>query len=420
MRSSPILFASILILVLFLIDLYVFKGIKVLTVQLGNPIWKKVIHLGYWVVSAGILTALLFSMLSYRQFSDPANYVYFYFGFGLLLLFLLPKLVFGLFHLTEDVINLILRLFDSFSPNLENLDGRKMKRLDFLSKIGIILAGIPFISVLYGMLYGRFNFRVFRNELSFERLPKEFDGYKVVQISDLHLGSFFNNHKEVERGIKMINDLKPDLILFTGDLVNNYAKETEGWASVFRKLEAKDGKLGVLGNHDYGYYGQYETEDGMDKNFEAVKSSFGELGFDLVLNDHRMIERKGKTLKVLGVENWGEKPFPQFGDLNKSKENTTADDFKILMSHDPSHWDAEVKKHSDIDLTLSGHTHGMQFGVEIGNFKWSPVKYRYPKWAGLYQEENRYLYVNRGFGYIGFPGRVGISPEISYFELRSA
>jgi len=172
MRSSPILFASILILVLFLIDLYVFKGIKVLTVQLGNPIWKKVIHLGYWVVSAGILTALLFSMLSYRQFSDPANYVYFYFGFGLLLLFLLPKLVFGLFHLTEDVINLILRLFDSFSPNLENMDGRKMKRLDFLSKIGIILAGIPFISVLYGMLYGRFNFRVFRNELSFERLPK--------------------------------------------------------------------------------------------------------------------------------------------------------------------------------------------------------------------------------------------------------
>ncbi len=420
MRSSPILFASILILVLFLVDLYVFKGIKMLSSQLSSEMLRKLINYGYWVVSGGILAALLISFLSYRQFSDPSNYVYFYTGFGLLLLFLLPKLVFGLFHLVEDVMNLLVRLFDSFSPNLEQSEARKMSRMDFLSKIGIILAAIPFISVLYGMLYGRFNFKIFNKKLSFSDLPKEFDGYRIVQVSDLHLGSFFKNFKEVERGIKMINELEPDLILFTGDLVNNYASETEGWEDIFRRLKARDGKLGVLGNHDYGYYGQYAEDSGREKNFEGVKQAFSKLGFDLLMNENRAIERNGSVLRVLGVENWGVKPFPQYGDINKAKSNSNDKDFKILMSHDPSHWDEEVKQHEDVMLTMSGHTHGMQFGVEIGNWKWSPVKYRYPKWAGLYEENGRYLYVNRGFGYIGFPGRVGISPEISLLELKRA
>jgi len=419
-RSSPILFAVILLAVLFLVDLYVFKGIKVLTSSIESSLTKKLLHGTYWFISLGVLVGLLASVLSYRQFSDPANYKYFYTGFGLLILFLLPKLVFGMFHLVEDVVNLVIRLFDSFSPNLENIEGRSISRLDFISKIGIIIASIPFISILYGIIWGRFNFKVFENKLSFKKLPSAFKGYKVVQISDLHLGSFFNNYKEVERGIKMINDLEPDLILFTGDLVNNYAVETEGWEEIFKRLKAKDGKYGVLGNHDYGYYGRYEQEGEQEKNFESVKQAFDKLGFKLMLNENISIERNGERIKLLGVENWGVPPFPQFGDLKLANQNTNENDFKILMSHDPSHWDEEVKKNKDIDLTLSGHTHGMQFGVEIGNFKWSPVKYRYPKWAGLYEEDGRYLYVNRGFGYIGFPGRVGISPEISLFELHRA
>lgn len=420
MRSSPILLVSIIVVLLFLIDLYVFKGVKLLSSQLSSSFLRKSIHLTYWTISGGILIALLVSTLSYRNFSDPANYVYFYTGFGVLLLFLLPKLVFGLFHLTEDVLNLIVRLFDAFSPNLEKLDGPKISRMNFLSKIGLVLAAIPFVSVLYGMIYGRFNFKVFKNVLGFKKLPLEFENYRVVQISDLHLGSFFSNYKEVERGIKMINDLKPDLILFTGDLVNNYAIETAGWEECFNKLHAKDGKYAVLGNHDYGLYGNFGAPEDREKNAQAIKTAFGKLGFNLLLNNNLHIERNGKRIAILGVENWGVKPFPQLGDIQAAKKGTREEDFKILMSHDPSHWDEEIKREKDIDLTLSGHTHGMQFGVEIGNFKWSPVKYRYPKWAGLYEEDGRYLYVNRGFGYIGFPGRVGISPEISLFELKTA
>jgi predicted MPP superfamily phosphohydrolase len=283
--------------------------------------------------------------------------------------------------------------------------------------MGIVIAAIPFISIFQGILIGRFSYKVKHLALNIPRLPESFIGYKIVQISDWHIGSFWNQKDKVEKAVELINEQKADLILFTGDMVNNVAEEMEPFIPILRKLKSKDGVLSVLGNHDYGEYVHWENEEAHLTNMNKLYDFQKEAGFTLLRNDSILIEKSNHRIGIAGVENWGLPPFPQYGDLEKSKQKIKNAEVKILMSHDPSHWDAEVLDDGSFDLTLSGHTHGMQFGINIPGFKWSPVKWKYPRWSGLYTENNKYLYVNVGIGYIAFPGRVGFHPEITVFEL---
>jgi len=307
-----------------------------------------------------------------------------------------------------------------FKPAQQQVAGELIGRSVFITYLGAIIASIPLFSLGWGMVVGRYKFKVHEKELSFSSLPKSFEGLRIVQISDLHIGSFFKEFDRVENGFKMIRDLKPDMILFTGDLVNNTADEAEPWIEKLKSLEAPMGKFSVLGNHDYGDYVNWDSTQAKQANLDKLIGIHKEMGFDILLNENRTFEKNGETFTLAGVENWGLPPFPQHGDLKGALNGSSDSDFQILMSHDPSHWDAEVTKDSTVDLTLSGHTHGMQFGIELGNIKWSPAKYKYPKWAGLYEEGDQKLYVNRGFGYIGYPGRVGIMPEITLITLRSS
>jgi predicted MPP superfamily phosphohydrolase len=281
-------------------------------------------------------------------------------------------------------------------------------------RIGWLFSGIMFFSFVIGIVYGRWNWKVHRIELEFPHLPQDFHEIKMVQISDVHIGSFFDNHVKVKKAIRKINELEADYIFFTGDLVNNTADEINGWESVFLDIQAKKGKFSILGNHDYGDYVKWKSKEDKTNNLAKLINSHRTIGFTPLLNESVELT---KGFWLIGVENWGKAPFRQSGKLNEALMNVPENHFKLLLSHDPSHFDEEVVK-TNIELTLSGHTHGMQFGIERFGLKWSPVSWRYKKWAGLYKEGNQYLYVNRGFGYIGFPGRVGIYPEITEIILR--
>jgi hypothetical protein len=291
-------------------------------------------------------------------------------------------------------------------------------RRKFISQLALGLAAIPFVSFIYGIVQGKYNYKVIKYQLTFKDLPVAFDGYTITQISDIHSGSF-TNKKKIQYGVDLINEQKSDLLLFTGDIVNNKADEMDNWIDVFSQLEAKEGKYSILGNHDYGDYMDWNKPEDKIKNFQAVKDIHKKIGFDLLLDEHRYLEKNGQKIALLGVENWG-KGFNQAGDLQKAAANIKKEDFKILMSHDPSHWQEKVKNDDfNYHLTLSGHTHGLQLGIEIPGFiKWSPSKYVYKQWAGLYEEFGRFINVNRGFGYHAFPGRVGIWPEITVIELK--
>jgi hypothetical protein len=279
--------------------------------------------------------------------------------------------------------------------------------------IGWLFSGLLFLGILVGILFGRWNWKTHRVQLSFPHFPEELDSLKIVQISDVHVGSFFNNYAKVERAIDMINSLDADYVFFTGDLVNNTASEMDGWEPVFSKIQAKKGKYSILGNHDYGDYVRWEHDSHKVENLQRLIEKHREIGFTPLLNQSVQLEN---DIWLLGVENWGKAPFRQSGKLAETLNNVPESALKILLSHDPSHFDLQVLD-TDIDLTLSGHTHGMQFGIERFGIKWSPVSFRYKKWAGLYKEGNQYLYVNRGFGYLGFPGRVGIYPEITEITI---
>ncbi len=417
--KSPYLVLFFLLLFFFLVDLYLGRAVKTLWLDLyGDQTARYAVWL-HWLIFTCTAAAYLFAFSGIFQFKNHENYRFFYFLFGLTLLFYIPKFLFGLFMLFDDAWWIIRKLYYQlgFSSRSEPF---RADRLKFLYRFGAVAAAMPFAAMAYGMLKGRWDFRVINETIASSKIPAEFDGFKVVQFSDAHLGSFFKNYKPVEAALKIINDLKPDVILFTGDLVNNYAAEAEQWIPYFKKLKAKHGKFSVLGNHDYGGYGQYESPDGKEKNFNRLVEIHGEMDFKLLRNENVQITKGGAFFDLIGVENWGVKPFPQLGDVDQAKKGTSKSAFKILMSHDPSHWDAEILPlHKEMDLTLSGHTHGAQFGVELGNIKWSPVKYKYKRWGGMYAVGKQKLYVNRGFGYIGFPGRVGMPPEITCFTLKA-
>jgi predicted MPP superfamily phosphohydrolase len=294
-------------------------------------------------------------------------------------------------------------------------------RRKFISTLALGLAAIPFGALLYGMFRGKYRYKVLSYELAYKDLPAAFDGYKITQISDIHSGSF-DNAKKISYGIDLINQQGSDVLLFTGDLVNNKASEMEPWKDLFGSLKAVDGKFSILGNHDYGDYTSWESEAAKEANLDRLKMIQKEMGFDLLLNEHRYLEKDGQKIALVGVENWGKGGFKKAGDLNKAVSQVLDEDFKILLSHDPSHWEYEVVDHPlHFHLTLSGHTHGMQFGIEIpGWIKWSPIAWRYKYWAGIYESAGQYINVNRGFGFLGYPGRVGIWPEITVITLKKS
>jgi hypothetical protein len=413
------------IVVILAIDLYAFKSLRLLTAGWTKSAWKNGVQVAYWVTSIAAYTMLIYAVITYRTGQAKMDYYFFFMGFGILLLIFIPKLVVSFFHLAEDLLHLLRRIAAFFIRNFEPDETvasstSNITRWQFLTRVGWVLAALPFISILYGMGRGRYNFRTERVSLRFPHLPPSLSGLKIVHISDIHIGSFFNNTEAVKKGVERVNELDPDLIFFTGDMVNNYADELEGMEEVIGSLRAKYGKFSILGNHDYGDYVQWESNEAKAANLSKLKDYHKRMGFRLLANEWVEFQSdSGEFLEIIGVENWGQGGFSKYGDLAKAMTGTDPSKFQFLLSHDPSHWDAEVMNKTEVDLTLSGHTHGMQFGVEIpGIIKWSPVKYRYPRWGGLYTEGKQHLYVNRGFGYIGFPGRVGMPPEITLIELH--
>lgn len=347
-----------------------------------------------------------------RVLSRPKSY-----AFGFLLTMLSFKAITILFLFSEDIFRVLAAAYQRIFGTAREFTFPERRR--FMSLLAMGMAAIPFSALLYGMYRGKYNFKVLKYNLEFDDLPEAFHGYQITQISDVHSGSF-DNREKIEYGIDLINKQQSDLLLFTGDMVNNKAEEMEPWADLFATLKAKDGKFSILGNHDYGDYVEWDTEEAKQQNLESLKKLQKNIGFDLLLNESRYLERNGERIALIGVENWGRGGFKKAGDLKTATKAIGKDDFKILMSHDPSHWeDKVIKDELHYHLTLSGHTHGMQFGIEIpGWVKWSPVKWRYTYWAGIYKEMGQYINVNRGFGFLGYPGRVGIWPEISVITLK--
>jgi hypothetical protein len=398
----------IFLIIYIIIDFYAFQAIKTIT----KKTWIYVVLVALSVVVVGNFIFQFLQVSDGRVLTPAKSY-----AFGFLLTLLALKIVIVPILFGEDILRIFMgtykRLFTS------NDSFYLPSRRKFVSQIAMGLAAIPFSSLLYGMYKGKYNYKVLKYSLEFDDLPDAYDGYQITQISDIHSGSFDNPDK-INYGVDLINEQNSDLILFTGDMVNNRADEMIPWVDTFKKLKAKDGKFSVLGNHDYGDYVDWKSEEAKTRNLEKLKDIQRQLGFDLILNDHRILKKGDDKIVLIGVENWGAGRFKKVGDLNKASAAVNQQDFKILMSHDPSHWEQEVKDHkTHYHLTLSGHTHGMQFGIEIpGWIKWSPVKWRYKYWAGIYEHAGQKLNVNRGFGFLAYPGRVGIWPEISVITLK--
>lgn len=399
-----------------LVDFYAFHGLKTLTSK-WNINSSTLIHWTYWGIDLFILAVIFYYSFTGKFANGPGRQV----GWVLaaLMISLVPKLVIISFLFVEDIGRIGFGIY-AFLNNWLN-DHKTInylpERRKFVSQIAFGLAAIPFAGMIYGAVKGKYDFTVHKVKLRFRDLPEAFDGFTITQLSDIHSGSF-DDPIAVRRGIELANSQESDLLVFTGDLVNNKADEMDDWMDHFSALKAPFGKYSILGNHDYGDYLPWPSEAAKEANLDRLKQIQKELGFRLLLNEHVRIEKDGQSIALVGVENWGKKGFVKHGDLPKASEGISKGDFTILLSHDPSHWEAVTLQHEHhVHITLSGHTHGMQFGIEIPGFKWSPSKYIYPQWAGLYKKDEKFLYVNRGFGFLGFPGRVGILPEITVIEL---
>ncbi|MDC3133757.1 metallophosphoesterase [Bacteroidota bacterium] len=372
-----------------------------------------------WIYYSYLLINLLIIMNFVVQIIFKNFSVYFFYSLGLVMVSVIFQISIVAILVFEDIIRLPVWLYRIFNNGTSSSLSEIPQRRLFISQLSILLASIPASALFFGMLRGKYNYKVIKHQLSFNRLPKDFNGFKIVHISDFHCGSFDNKEK-LTYGIDLINKQKPDIILFTGDMVNNIADEILPWKSLISSLNAPYGKYAVLGNHDYGDYNSWNSDEEKIENFKKLITLQNEMGFKLLNNTSEIININQSTIDLIGVENWGS-GFKQKGNLDLALANTKANDFKILMSHDPTHWKEKVLTHKQhIDLTLSGHTHGMQFGIEIpGIIKWSPAKYRYKHWAGIYQESNQIINVNRGFGFLAYPGRVGIYPEITLITLQT-
>jgi predicted MPP superfamily phosphohydrolase len=405
------------LIVFIVIDIYVFQA--VVNVSKDWPaMWKAIFRYGFWVP-----TALCFMAMFWWTFADPYSISAGMRNWLITGLFAtyFSKLFGVFFLLIDDGQRLVRCAAKIFTRGEESaLPGEVISRSQFLSQAAMVATAIPFGAMAYGIISGAHDYRLKRVSLNLPNLPKEFDGIRIAQVSDIHSGSFFNK-TAVRGGVDLVMNNKPDLIFFTGDLVNNESSEVKEYIDVFNKLRAPLGVFSVTGNHDYGDYKNWASKEAKQQNFKNLIEAHRLLGFDLLMNENRILEQGGEKLAIMGIENWGAGRFTKYGKLDQAYAGTEEAATKILLSHDPSHWDAEVRpKYSDIDLMLSGHTHGFQFGVELGGFKWSPVQYAYKQWAGLYKEGKQHLYVNRGFGYLGYPGRVGMPPEITIIELKKA
>ena len=394
----------ILLAVFFIIEIYVYQAIRNITTN-------NYIRIGYWVFTLLAYAIILYWILTFNRASRDHQQIQLM--VSAMMIFVLPKLLSVIFLLIGDFTRFVEFGFKYFTAK-ENYFPERRK---FISTTALAAAGIFSALAIDGIIFGKYRHTVRKVKLRFKNLPESFKGYKIVQISDVHSGSFFNPQK-LQKAIDLINEQDADVVLFTGDMVNNYADEFKPFIPLFKSIKAKDGKFSILGNHDYGDYGAWNSREEKAQNIPNLKNYQAEAGFKLLRNENIALEKNGEKIYLLGVENWGIKPFPQYGDLDKALKGVPEDAIKVLMSHDPTHFDEVVKKHkSHVHLTLSGHTHGMQFGLDLKNIKWSPVKFKYKKWADLYESEGKYLYINRGFGVIAYPGRVGINPEITVIEL---
>lgn len=398
-------------MVVSLIEVYAFQAVKTYTKE-------RWIVAAYIIVSSAAMAVVIYEFTKFdRRIGQTPMTMY---TISLLLMVLIPKLVVTFFMLSEDVLRLLVgtkNYFFNATPDVGFLPERRR----FVSQIALGLAAVPFLSIIYGVTKGKYNYKVIKQALFFPDLPDAFDGFTITQISDVHSGSFDDPDK-INYAIDLVNEQNSDMILFTGDIVNTHAKEMHPWIDTFKRIkEHQYGKYSVLGNHDYGEYVPWPTEAAKEENFQNIKDLYGQIDFKLMLNEHTFIEKGDDKIALIGVENWGTN-FKKVGDINLASKSVAKEDFKILMSHDPSHWDSVVKNHpKHFHLTLSGHTHGFQFGIEIpGVIKWSPIQYVYKQWAGLYENLGRYVYVNRGFGFHAYSGRVGIMPEITVIQLKKA
>ncbi len=401
----------IVLLLIFLIDWYVFQAVKLLT---KSWTYKKQIWVAYWFFTVVIL--LILAQWKFFGLHFVSQAVQRYVGLVIMIDYL-SKIFAILFLLVDDG----LRLFKWIKQKQKHKEpsgvGSSIPRSEFLAKVSIAAIALPVATLGFGILSGAYDYRVRRKRVVIPNLPKAFDGVKIGQLSDIHSGSFYNK-TAVQGGIDLMMQEKPDIFMFTGDLVNNETSEVGEYKDMFAKISAPLGAYSTLGNHDYGDYKQWNSPTAKQQNLDNLVQVHKDMGWDLLRNENRIITVNGEQLAILGVENWGKGRFAKYGDLDKAYAGSEEAPVKILLSHDPSHWDMQVRpNHPDIDLMLAGHTHGFQFGVEIGNFRWSPSQYIYKQWADLYTEENQHLYVNRGFGFLGYPGRVGILPEVTVLEL---
>jgi len=421
MRSG--LNSVVLILLIICLDIYVFMGIRALMNNVSAPRTRTMVSGAYWLVSIACIATII--LLPYLNWHDWKPIVRSY-VMAVLMGLVMAKLLTVVFLLADDVrrgVQWLIQQFGSSKTTQPAEPAGGISRSQFLTKMGLLVGGGLFATLTYGFS-NKYNYRVHKIKMAFKNLPPAFKGLRIVQLSDIHSGSF-NNKAAVQKGVELVNAQQADLVLFTGDLVNDRALEMDNYIDLFSQIKAPMGVYSTLGNHDYGDYYPWPDRDasGFSKqradNLERLKQVHGNLGWRLLMNEHVLLEREGQQIALLGIENWSAMSrFPKYGDLKKAYEGAAHAPFKILLSHDPTHWNAQVRpEYPDIDLMLAGHTHGMQFGVEIPGVKWSPAQYFYKEWAGLYKQGAQRLYVNRGFGFLGYPGRVGILPEITLIEL---
>lgn len=396
----------------FLLSLYVFQGYKIVIQQAEGKL-ALFLKIGYWLLVAVAMVAFVYTVTHFRTnplaFWSKVALSYFF-------IFLIIQLVWGVFMALDDIVRLFQWVVSLFTTTPADENG--ISRKSFLMKSGAFIATGFGAALSYGVIRGSHNYQVVKHKLTIPNLPEEFKGLKLLQISDIHSGSFWSQ-EAVQKGVDLIKEQQADLVFFTGDIVNNEASEMDDYIDIFAQVSAPYGVYATMGNHDYGEYVPSFRPEDLPTNISKIKEVHDRLGWRLLMNENEIIEKNGAKLAVVGIENWGAKMhFKKYGDLKKAVEGVDESLPTLLLSHDPSHWRAEVlKDFPQVDAMFSGHTHGMQFGIETGGLKWSPVKYVYPEWAGLYKEGHQQLYVNRGFGYLGFPGRLGIWPEITVFEL---
>ena len=403
MRSYPLYIIILLCLLILIVDVVAFYWLLSITQLIPFSFLKIFIYIFFWLFTIGLISSIIFLKINVNAFNPHRKQLFTSWLYGLVISSLIPKFIFVIF---STIINLTNTFFSD------------VVSLIVLAFLGLFTGFLPFFIIVYSIFRALYRFKTHKVTIRFKELKKDLEGLKIVHISDLHLGSFNFRYHILDRAILTINELKPDFIFFTGDLVNNYAWELKGWSTVFKQLEATTGKFAVLGNHDYGDYSSWKSEKAKLTNQEILHYFYKKIDFKLLLNEADVVTFKTTKIAIVGVENWGLPPFKQYGDLQKALANVPKEMFKILLSHDPSHWSKEVLEETYIALTLSGHTHGMQAGISIKSKKWSPIKYKYKHWAGLYKIKEQYLYVNRGLGWLGYPGRLGMRPEITCITLK--